>query len=248
MEISLAGQIALITGSARRVGKTIALALAAQGCHIALHHRSSPHEAEETAAQIRALGVDCLILQGDHRHHQQVAANFAALAAHFGRCDLLVNSAGSFTQGDFLEVSPEDWEDALGANLSGPFWCCQQAGRLMRDSGRGGCIINIGDNGGWVGWAKRPQHSISKAGVVMLSQVAAKALAKYQIRVNCIIPGPILPAADMDADYWAKVVARLPLGHEGQPEDLARAAVFVARNDFMTGAVLHVDGGEHLGA
>jgi 3-oxoacyl-[acyl-carrier protein] reductase len=248
MEIALTDQVAFITGAARRVGKQIALALARHGCDIVVHHRASPQEAEETAQEIRAIGRRALVVQGDHSQHEAVLANFESAQAEWGRLDILVNSAGVFPQGDFLSISPAEWEETLHANLSAPFWCSQAAGRLMRQHGRGGCIINIGDNGGVRGWAKRPHHSISKAGVLMLTQVAAKALAAHQIRVNCIVPGPVLPAEDMSPSYWQNVQQRLLLSQAGQPDDVARAVVFLAQNNFITGAILAVDGGEGLGA
>jgi len=248
MEQTLKDKVAFVTGSARRVGRAILLALAEAGCHVVVHHSgASSAEAEETAATARALGRQALVVAGNHAHYEAIQANFEALQAYFGRLDVMVNSAGVFPSADFLDISRESWEETLALNLSAPFWCTQMAGRMMQQSGGGGVIINIGDGAGLRPWIRRPHHSISKAGVVMLTEVAARSLAKYQIRVNCLIPGPVLPAPNMDENYWAKVVTRLPLARSGDPDDVARAVVFLAQNDFITGAVLRVDGGEYIG-
>lgn len=247
MQLELHHKIVMVTGAARRVGKAIALAFARQGAHLIIHHSQSPDEAEQTAAEIRALGVQALVIQGDHSQHSEIVRNFAEIQQHYGRLDVLVNSASIFEKKDFLEVTPEEWHTVMDINLSAPFWCTQHAGRLMRDQHIPGCIINIGDNGGLRPWVQRPHHGISKAGVIMLTQVTAKALAQYQIRANCIVPGPVLKSPDMTDDYWQNVVeARLPLKRSGTPEDVAQAAVFLAQNDFITGAILRVDGGEYL--
>lgn len=237
----------MVTGSARRVGRVIALAFAREGAHLVIHHSQSDQAAVQTAAEIRALGVEALVVKGDHADHRQIAQNFADLMAYYGRLDVLVNSAGVFHGGDILEIAPEDWQQVIALNLSAPFWCTQQAGKIMRDQGIEGAIINIGDNGGLRPWHLRPHHSISKAGVIMLTEVTARALGKYGIRANCIVPGPVLKAPNMTDEYWAKVEARVPLKQKGTPEDVGQAAIFLAKNTFITGAVLRVDGGEYLG-
>jgi len=247
MEIELKNKVVLVTGSARRVGRQILLAFAQQGAHVVVHHSQSDAAAAQTAADARALGVQALVVQGDHSQHETIAANFAAVMAHFGRLDVLVNSAGAFPKGDILDVPPEEWQQVLALNLSAPFWCTQHAGRIMRDHNIQGCIINIGDNAGSRPWVKRPHHSITKSAIVMLTEVTARSLAPYQIRANCVVPGPVLPSENMDTSYWANVVQRLPLARSGDPGDVARAAVFLATNDFITGAILRVDGGEYLG-
>ncbi|MFP4323020.1 MAG: SDR family NAD(P)-dependent oxidoreductase [Anaerolineales bacterium] len=246
MQTSLQDQVVFVTGSARRVGREILLAFAQAGAHVVVHHGHSPQEAEATAETARTFGVEPLVVQGDHTQYDEIEANFKAVQAHFGRLDVLVNSAGAFQSGDLLDITPEDWQFVLDLNVSAPWWCTQFAGRLMRDTGIAGNIINIGDNGGLRPWVKRPHHSISKAAIVMLTQVTARALGEYGIRCNCIVPGPVLPSPGMSDAYWEQVTARLPLGRSGTPADVAQAALFIAQNDFITGAVLRVDGGEYL--
>ncbi len=246
METDLHGKVAFITGGARRVGKGIALGFARAGAHVAIHHHASPDEAAATADEARAFGVRAWVVQADFSDRAQIAPAIEAAAEHFGRLDVLVNSASIFGSGDFLDLSAADWQMALDINLSGPFYATQAAGRLMRAAQIAGSIINIADNSGLHPWPKRPQHSVSKAGLLMLTQVTAAALAHVQIRANAIVLGPVLPSPGMTAEHWRDVEARLPLRHAGTVDDPARAAVFLAANDFITGAVLHVDGGEAL--
>ncbi len=247
MHESLAGKVVYVTGSARRVGRAIALGFAAQGANLVIHHSTSDADAERTAAEARALGVDALIVKGDYARYEDVTRNFAAVQAHYGCVDVLVNSASNFITNDLLDIAPEEWNAVMDVNLRAPFWCTQLAGRIMRDTGTAGAIINIADTSGLRPWPARPHHSVSKAGLIMLTEVTAAALAPYGIRANCLVLGPVLPSTGQSAESWRKTEARLPLKRAGDPDDAARAAIFLATNDYVTGAVLRVDGGEWLG-
>lgn len=246
MQSTLQNKIVMVTGSARRVGRGIALGFAAQGANVVIHHSNSPDQAEQTASEARSLGVEALVVQGDHARYADVEANFEAVQAAFGRVDVLVNSAAIFKQTDLLDVPPDEWDRVMNVNLRAPFWCTQFAGRLMRDAGIAGSIVNIADNSGLRPWATRPHHSISKAGVISLTEVTAAALAPYQIRANCLVLGPTLPTTGAE-DAWQATVARLPLKRSGSVEQVAQAAIFLTLNDTITGAVLRVDSGEWLG-
>jgi NAD(P)-dependent dehydrogenase (short-subunit alcohol dehydrogenase family) len=243
--IELKGKIALVTGSARRVGKAIALELARQGMHQVVHHKASDQEADETAAEIRALGVEAIVVKADQSQPADVQHLFDAIRAHYRRLDLLVNSASIFNRGDILDITYEEWQNALGVNLTGPFLCSQQAARLMREGGSGGAIINILDLSALHPWKAYPHHSVSKAGLKMLTEVLARSLGP-DIRVNAIAPGPILRDESNTAERWAEIGKRLPLDHTGDPQDVAQAVVFLATQPFITGATLRVDGGEYL--
>jgi len=240
MEQSLQGKVVLVTGGARRVGRAFVLAFADAGAHVVIHHSQSDTDAESTANEAKLRGVEALIVKADLSDHAETVGMFDQIAARWNRLDVLVNSASIFPSGELLDISPEDWDQALGVNLRAPFWCTQLAGRLMRDKAMPGCIINISDNSGLRAWASRPQHSVSKAGLLALTEVTAKALAQYQIRANALVLGPVLPESDRDAESIAAKAAKMPLKRWGTPEDAARAAVFLA------GAVFHVDGGEAL--
>lgn len=247
MEVSLKDKVVYVTGAARRVGRALALGFAAQGAHVVIHHSASDAAAESAAAEARALGVQALVVKGNYRRYDDIAANFASAEAHFGRIDVLINSASNFEQGDILEVAPDSWQSALDINLSAPFYCTQFAGRIMRAQGIPGAIINIGDTSGQRGWPHRPQHSVSKAGLISLTEVTARALGRYQIRCNCVVFGPILRPDDMAPELWQRSEKRLPLKRSGDLDDALRACLFAATNDFVTGAVINVDGGEVLG-
>lgn len=246
MRTDLHGSVVCVTGAARRVGRAIMLEFARQGAHVVIHHSSSDAEAASAAQEARALGVEALIVKADQSNPDEVAGMFVRISQQFGRLDVMVNSAASFKRTPLLDVSYAEWQSVLGVNLSGPFLCTQHAARLMIARERGGAIINISDNSGLKPWAARPAHSVSKAGVIMLTQVSALALAEHNIRVNCVVPGPVLPPAGESAGVLDEIARGLPLRRIGTPDDIARACVFLAANDFATGSILRVDGGEGL--
>lgn len=246
MLIDLAGTVVCVTGSARRVGRAIMLAFAAEGANVVVHHGSSEAEAQGAAAEARERGVEALVVRADLADPAEVESLFAAIRERFGRLDVLVNSAANFKKGELIDIGYDEWQSVIATNLTAPFLCTQHAARLMRAGGEGGAIINISDNSGLKPWAARPHHSVAKAGVIMLTQVAALSLAPYGVRVNCVVPGPVLPAAGEPADSVVEVARGLPLGRIGEPDDIARACVFLATTTFATGSIVRVDGGEGL--
>ncbi len=242
--IELKGKVALVTGSARRVGKAIALELARQGMHQVIHHHDSDDEARQTAEEVRALGVEALVVKADQRRPAEVQRLFDAVRNHFGRLELLVNSASDFKPGAILDMPLEDWQDTLDTNLTGPFLCSQQAARLMYEH-EGGTIINILDTTAFKAIKTYPAHSVSKAALLALTKTLALALAP-QVRVNAIAPGPVLRDEANTPEQWEALGKRLPLGHTGDPADVAQAVVFLASQPFVTGITLPIDGGELL--
>ncbi len=240
-------KVVFVTGSARRVGRAIALAFAAQGANLVIHHASasSADDAQSAAEEARNLGRDVIVVSGNQANSDNVRQMFAAVENHYGRLDVMVNSAAIFKRTDLLDITEEEWDLVMGINLKGPFMLTQHAARLMQQH-NGGVIINISDNSGLNAWASRPHHSISKAGVIMLTQVSALALAPHNIRVNCVIPGPVLVPADADESVLDEIAAALPVGHIGNPGNIADTCMFLAGNDYATGTILRVDGGEGL--
>nr|AIA16336.1 short chain dehydrogenase [uncultured bacterium] len=243
--IDLKGKIALVTGSARRVGKGIGLELARQGMDLVIHHHGSDHEAEETASEIRKMGRRAIIVKADLKQPDQVEQLFSEIRHHYGRLDLLVNNASSFDRVAFLDLTLEQWHRVMDTNLTGPFLCSQHAARLMRETGTGGAIINIADLSAFHPWKSYPHHSVSKAGLVMLTEVMALSLAP-DIRVNAVAPGPVLRDVNNSPEKWEQIGQRLPLKHTGDPEDVAQAVIFLATQPYITGVTLRVDGGEAL--
>ena len=235
------GKIALVTGAAHRLGRSIALALAQRGCDLMVHFNQSENEAAETAERIAALGVRVATVRADLAHTEGVQAVFQAVDEAFGKLDLLVNSAAILERCTFLEVSEADWRSTIGLNLKGAFFVLQQAARRMET----GAVVNVSDTAGHRPWKEFPLHSISKAGLEMLTQVAAHALAP-QIRVNAVIPGPTLKPPWMTADRWEEVTGRIPLGQAVPSNNVAEAVVFLMTNEYITGHSLRVDGGDLL--
>jgi len=231
--VELQGKIALVTGGAHRLGRALALALAEAGCDIALHYHASAGPAADTAGEIRSLGRRAVALPADLSSTQQIEG-----------LDILINSAAILEAVDLLDVSETDWQRTIDLNLKAAFFCLQQAARRMQRRG-GGSIVNISDVAGLRPWARYPIHSISKAGIEMLTQVAALALAP-DIRVNAVAPGPVLRPERMSAERWRSLGSRLPLQRTGTPDDITQAVLFLLRNDFMTGETITVDGGDRL--
>jgi NAD(P)-dependent dehydrogenase (short-subunit alcohol dehydrogenase family) len=247
MRIDLNGQVALVTGSAHRVGRAIALELARKGVHIMVHYGSSPENVvRETLHEIKSLGVDAFSAQADVGTPEGVEQIFAAVKEHFGRLNILVNSASNFQKRQLMEVTLDDWQTTMNINLTGPFLCTKAAVELMRqNSPPGGAIVNICDKGSLSPWPQYAHHGISKAGLLALTQVSAVSLAP-EIRVNAIIPGPVMKPDAMSEADWEKAGQRTPLKTTGTAEDVGRAAVYLVEESFVTGAIIHVNGGEHL--
>ncbi|MBL8155040.1 MAG: SDR family oxidoreductase [Anaerolineae bacterium] len=248
MRTPLTDQVALVTGAAHRVGRAIALELARQGVHILVHYGQSAEAAQETVREIKSLGVDAQAVQANLAEPESITALFAALAEGFGRLHILVNSASNFQKRALTEVTLADWQETMAINLTAPFLCTQAAVPLMRrNDPPGGVIINILDKGALKAWSAYPHHSVSKAGLWMLTQVSASSLGP-DIRVNAVLPGPVMKPSDSgmsDAD-WLALGKRGPLQRVGAAEDVARAVAYLASEDFVTGTLIHVDGGEHL--
>jgi pteridine reductase len=247
MQLDLTGQVALVTGSAHRVGKQIALALAQAGVHLLVHYNSANADVlRDTLRDIKSHGVDAFSIQADISQPEGVELVIEALRERFGKIHILVNSASVFPGGDLLDVSLESWNLTMNVNLRAPFLFTQQVARLMNDNEpQGGAIINICDQGADAPWPERPHHGISKAALWMLTQVSAVALGPH-IRVNAIVPGPVMKPERLSDEQWAKIGEPLPLKTTGSGKDIGRAVVYLAQESFITGAKLQVNGGEHL--
>lgn len=242
--MDLGNRIALVTGSARRLGRHLALALADRGAHLVIHYHRSTREAQEAAAQVADRGVQVATVQADLRSVEAIRNLFRQVDERFGGLDILVNSAAVMHAETFLDITEEDWARTMDLNLRATFFCIQEAARRMRARG-GGAVVNITDVAGLRPWVRYPLLSISKAGVEMLTRVAARALAP-EVRVNAVAPGPILPAEGTSEEQWRRLVAALPAGRGGSPEEVAQAVIFLLENDYITGETLVVDGGRTL--
>jgi NAD(P)-dependent dehydrogenase (short-subunit alcohol dehydrogenase family) len=238
----LTGKWALVTGASKGVGRGIALELAKEGANVAINYNSDETGARATAAEVAALGVDTLIVQGN----VAVAADVERMFGTLTNLDILVNNAGVQTWKALLDLTEAEWDRVLDTNLKGCFLCTQQAARLMKDTG-GGSIINIGSGSNKLAFPHLVDYTASKGGIEMFTKVAACELGKYKIRVNCVAPGAIeIERTKQEAgDYAGTWAALTPLGRVGQPQDIGRATVFFASPmaEFVTGQTLWVDGG-----
>jgi pteridine reductase len=241
--MDLEGKIALVTGAAHRLGRAIALRLAKEGCNIALHYHAAVEDAEQTIAEIRSFSVKAQRYQTDLRSIQEIQEMFSTIKDDFQRLDILINSAAIMQRIPYDHVTPESWDATMDLNLRGAFFCTQSAVNLMGPSG--GAVINISDIAGLQPWVDFPVHSISKAGVEMLTRVAALAYAPA-VRVNAVAPGPVLKPDHMTHERWERIGSGLPLGAPGEPADVTEAIIFLLRNDVITGETLVVDGGNQL--
>jgi NAD(P)-dependent dehydrogenase (short-subunit alcohol dehydrogenase family) len=176
---------------------------------------------------------------------------FEFIADNTKRIDILVNSASSFHKQQILDVTPDDWDRVMAINLRAPFFCIQHAAKLMdktkRESDSPAAIVNISDLSGVYPWLNFSHHGISKAGLIHLTKVAARELAPT-IRTNAIIPGPILPPPNITerSEKWREMTKAIPLQRSGHPRNISQTVIYLVNNDFVTGSIINVDGGESL--
>lgn len=240
----LSDKVALVTGGAHRVGRAIALALAQAGADIIVHYHRSTEAAATTVGEIEALGRRALTVAANLGDVAQINRLFQVVEREFGQLDVLVNSASVFEPVDFMAMTPQQWDQTLDVNLKGPAFCAQAAAGLMLPRG-GGHIVNMADVIGLRPWPRYPHHSVAKAGLIMLTQVLALALAPT-IRVNAVAPGPVLKPIGMPEERWRAIGAASLLGHSGRAADVAEAVLFLVRSNYITGEVLVVDGGSRF--
>ena len=240
----LRGQVAVVTGGARRLGRATVLALANHGMHVVVHYRHSAADAAATVTAARAAGVEALALHADATHPGDVDALLEQTLRTFGRVDALVTSAGAFRRTPLASLTDADWRDMLADNLEATFVPARRFGLHMRDHG-GGAIVTFADVAALRPWAEYAPYCAAKAGVVALTYALAKELAPT-VRVNAIAPGPVLFPDDFDAEARAREIGRTLLRRAGEPEHVADAVVTLLRNDYITGVILPVDGGRLL--
>jgi NAD(P)-dependent dehydrogenase (short-subunit alcohol dehydrogenase family) len=236
-------QVALVTGGAIRIGKALSLGLAEDGWDVVVHYGRSDAAAREVARQIEGLGQRAVAVQADIADPEAVEALARRVEEDFGRLDLLINSASSFEAKPLLEVTPDEWDRVMGVNLKGPFLTVRSLAPLLLAAR--GSVINLVDMGAFEVWAHRPHHAVSKAALLHLTRIMAKALAP-RVRVNAIAPGPVLPPDDSPEELLESLRNATALGRLGSPEDVVRTALFLTRSTYITGEVIVVDGGKLL--
>ena len=245
----LDGQVALITGGVRRIGRATALALAAEGAALVINARQSADEAAAVVAEIEAAGGRAMWHLADVTDETAVAGMTEAIVARFGRLDILVNNAAVRAHVPFTEMSLADWRGILSIILDGSFLCARAAVPLMRAAG-GGTIVNIGGLTAHAGAHQRAHVSTAKAGLVGLTKALAVELAADGITVNCVVPGKIGGPRSATSGAAATVpgAEQTLLGRMGTPEDVAAVIRLLCLPDgrFITGQPIHVNGGVYL--
>ena len=240
--MELKGRRALVTGAGVRVGRLLAHALQRRGVHVAIHYHGSERGARQTAVEGEAMGLEAPLLQADLSDASAAAALGARAAKALGGLDILVNSAAIMERRPLAEVTPADWDRTIDINLRGAFFVAQGAAAAMN---KGGAIVNIADLAAFEHWVGYPVHVISKAGIVTMTELLAKALAP-RIRVNAVAPGAVLLPEDWDDAAKQRLEATTPLRRLGKPEDVAEAVLFLLEHDYITGETIVVDGGRRV--
>lgn len=233
----LQGRLILVTGGAQRVGRSICEELGRAGARLIVHYHRSQPDAETL---VRKLGRGAMAIRADLRNTGETVAMFQAIEARAGRLDMLVNNAAIFHRTPFHALTDAVWEEHLAVNLTAP----QRCTRLAVAAGAT-AIVNLVDIAAWQPWNEYSAYGVAKAGLLHLTRILARELAPT-VRVNAVAPGTVLFPDDYDASAKARVLARVPLGQQGQPADVARAVRFLLSEGYLTGVCLPVDGGQGL--
>jgi glucose 1-dehydrogenase len=255
----LAGQKALVTGASSGIGRAVALALGDAGADVVVNYLSGDDEAEAVVGAINEKGSSAIAIRADVSQEGQVQAMFARMLERFGTIDILVNNAGLQKDARFEEMTLQQWNTVIGVNLTGQFLCAREAVREFKRrgvrpeiscaAGKIVCMSSVHDR---IPWAGHVNYAASKGGVMLMMQSIAQEVAPYRIRVNSVSPGAIRTPINRPAwetpKAYAELMKLIPYNRIGEPEDVARVAVWLASDeaDYITGATLYVDGGMTL--
>ena len=246
VEVMLSGKVAIITGGSKGIGKEIALTLAESGANIVLNYNQSHQSAEEVASQIQGFGRECLLVKADISKSADVNSMVDQAIKHFGKIDILVNNAGITKDNLIMRMKEEDWDQVIDTNLKSVFLASKAVSRQMMKQ-RQGRIVNITSVVGVLGNAGQANYVAAKAGVIGLTKTLAREFASRGITVNAVAPGFIETdmTAKLSTEIQEGLLDQIPLARLGQPQDVSKVVKFLVSEDagYMTGQVLHVDGG-----
>ncbi len=243
--MDIKGKGVIITGSAVRLGRAICLELASSGAHLFCHYHSSNRKAKDLEQELKDMGITCHFYQADLSRVQNSIKLVEDAYRQMGRIDVLINNAAVFYKTPLGKISEQDWDTFFDINLKNPFFLAQEASLYMVEQ-KIAKIINIGDAGAENPFPAYLPYSISKSGIIAMTKGLAKALAP-DIQVNCINPGPVMIPEDLSTEEKQYAVDQTLLKREGSAEDIAHTVRFVLEGtDFITGAVIPVDGGRHV--
>ncbi len=259
VEKILEGQKALVTGGASGIGKAVAIALGKAGADVVVNYVRGEAQANEVAAEIGKCGSRAFAHQADVSSEEQVKNMFAKMYQEFGTVDILINNAGLQKDAPFDEMTIEEWNTVLNVNLTGQFLCAREAVREFKRRGvvksvscAAGKIICMSSVHEIIPWAGHVNYAASKGGVMLMMKSIAQEVAPYRIRVNSIAPGAIRTPINREAwdtpEAYDELMGLVPYKRIGEPEDIARAAVWMASDyaDYVNGVSLVVDGGMTL--
>lgn len=241
----LEGQVAIVTGASRGIGRAVAIALATEGAKVVVNYAKSSQAADAVVAEIEGMGSEAIALQADVAQTDQVDALFSAVLEQWGRIDILVNNAGITRDTLLIRMKLEDWQAVIDLNLTGVFLCTKAASKVMLKQ-RSGRIINVTSVVGEMGNAGQANYSASKAGVIGFTKTIAKEVASRGITVNAVAPGFITTDMTADLKVGEEVLKMIPLGRYGEPDEVAGLIRFLAADAaaaYITGQVINVDGG-----
>lgn len=233
-------EIALVTGGAVRIGRAIATGLAEAGFDLVVNYRSSEAPARTLREELGALGRECHLVQADLGIPEDVDRLATEVKTRYGRLDLLVNSAASFHSTAILDTDAEEWDEIHAVNLRGPHLLTRACASLLKASA--GAVVNIADHMGMKPWVRYGAHSVSKAGLIHLTRIQARALAP-EVRVNAVAPGLVLPPEGISPEALEREVEATLVKRVGTPQDVVEAVLYLARASYVTGQLLAVDGG-----
>jgi acetoacetyl-CoA reductase/3-oxoacyl-[acyl-carrier protein] reductase len=244
----LDGKTALVTGASRGIGRAIAIELAREGAKVAINYQSSDAKAQEVADEIKRLGGSCILAKADLSNPQEARAMVQRVADEFTHLDILVNNAGITRDAMLRKLTDEAWVEVIQTNLNACFFCTSAAIPVMTAQSYGR-IINISSMNGQVGAIGQANYSASKGGIIAFTRTCAVELAKSGITVNTVSPG--YTETDMFArvpnDIQTQIKAKIPLGRFAQPEEIAKAVIFLAADgDYITGQQINVNGGAFM--
>lgn len=244
--MSLKGKTAVVTGGSRGIGRAICLELAQQGANVVVNYSGSEQKAKDVVAEIKALGSKAVAVQANVADVDSVQALMQATLETFGSIDILVNNAGITRDNLLMRMKENEWDEVINTNLKGVFLCTKAVTRQMMKQ-RAGRIINISSIVGVSGNPGQANYVAAKAGVIGLTKTTAQELASRNILVNAIAPGFIMTemTEGLPEDIKETMLKQIPLAKLGQPEDIAKAVVFLASDsaNYITGQTLHIDGG-----
>jgi NAD(P)-dependent dehydrogenase (short-subunit alcohol dehydrogenase family) len=247
-----AGKVVLVTGAQQGIGRAMAIEFAIAGADIAINWLDDERAAEGVADHVRNNGRRALTVKADVADIEQTQAMVTAVEQGLGPIDVLINNAGVFPRVPFLEMTESDWDYVLDVNLKGACFCAQAVAKAMVAAGRPGVIVNLTSGAAFRSSPRGVHYVASKGGVLSMTRAMALELAPYRIRVNAIAPGltdTAQPRYGSGEAELAEAARAIPLGRMARPEEIARAAVFLASDDagFVTGQTLHVNGGSYFG-